>query len=198
MAGMALVESGETDGYAAMQKVRSNSRAHRMTERTAAEILVAQLTFEVEEAKRAVAHELYDLPAINGFDPATLETLIDRCVKRWWITRMASGPEKPMDPKQMAERRDQRMSALALCTRAIIERSGPVDPNALQVGFLGLSAELNALWSVLIDAALLTHASRQDYMDSAVAELYQRVHNDAQKVLTPGQIGGNGAGLKGH
>jgi hypothetical protein len=195
---MGMVEGVKTKAHSALPTLPYGRRAHPMTERTAAQILVAQLTFEVEEAKRSVAHELSDLPAINGFDPATLETLIDRCVKRWWITRMASGPEKPLDQKALAERRDQRMAALALCTRAIIERSGPVDPNALQVGFLGLSAELNALWAVLIDAALLTHPLRQDYMDAAIAELYQRVHNDAQKVLTPGQIGGNGAALKGH
>lgn len=158
-----------------------------MAEHSAIEILAAQLEHEVIEAKAAI-EDLFG----NGTSDA-LETLIDRCVKRWWLTRMLQKPKASLSNEEMTSRRDSRLKAFKLCTNTIVEKSGPIDPTSLQIGYLGMSAELNALWTLLIEAGLVTQDARHDYMDLATAELYQRVHANAQKILTPGA---NGFGSK--
>jgi hypothetical protein len=151
-----------------------------MTERTAGEILLAQLEYDVLEAKRAVQE-----------DPSSeaIENLCTRVVQRWWLSRMVHEPEKPQDAQELQNRQRERAQSYALCAQIIKARSGPIDPESLQVSVLGLSAEINAIWAVLIDSALVTQNDRHNYMDGSAAELYGRVQGMASKIVMPGSNG---------
>jgi hypothetical protein len=167
-----------------------------VTERSTLDILLAQLECEVSQSKRALMRQLSDLGASGGFECSgaadALETLIDKCVKRWWLTRMVQKPGKPIDPVEMVARMNQRGNMLAECTRKIVAQSGPITPEALQIVAFGLSAQLDAIWALLIESALATQSSRQDYMDAATQELHSRVVSYAQKIVL---AGANGSGI---
>jgi hypothetical protein len=150
-----------------------------MRESTAAELLFAQLTFEVEQAKMAFTEG-------NAWPPEWVDMfqdLVEKIVKRWWIGKMVQRPNPVVDMQGLGERMIHRTNALVGLTQAIINRSGSVDPNSLQVSVLGMSAEINAVWGALIEAGLMTPANRQDYMDAAVSELYKRGMDECQKII---------------
>lgn len=155
-----------------------------MTERTAAEIIFAQCEVDVAEAKAHVFKEFIEsgLPVENSTLDA-LEDLANKVTRRWWIAKMVKRPNPPVDTNDLLERMTHRTNALVALTQAIINRSGMIDPNSLQVSILGMSADINAVWGALIEAGLMTPANRQDYMDAAVGELYRRGMDECQKIV---------------
>jgi len=158
-----------------------------MTERTAGEILLAQLEYDCQEAKEAVIRAIESGSVSDQAE--AFENLSMRTVQRWWLSRMVKEPEKPLDAAELRQRQQDRASSYALCAQIIKARSGPIDPESLQVSVLGLSAEINAIWAVLIDSALVTQNDRHNYMDGSATELYGRVQGMAAKIVMPGSNG---------
>lgn len=147
-----------------------------------AEILHAKFDSEVQAAKT----DFENLSKFGaGAQAKAIETMIEAVVKRWWIGRMLKAKDNTED---MQERMQNRMNALAGATQAIIRHSGAVDPNAMQMSLLGLSAELNALWGALIESGMFTPESRQDYFDASVGDLCRRVNEQCQKIVVPGSM----------
>jgi hypothetical protein len=144
---------------------------------TAAEILAAQLEYEVAEAKLALFRD-------GQLDADVLEDMMERVVARWWLKKMPGKvpPQKATD-RELTDRVANRMHHLGRCVMLMIDRSGPIEANALQVSVLGLSAELNALWGLLIELGLITQEGRQDYMDAGVANTVERVNKYSQAVV---------------
>jgi hypothetical protein len=142
-----------------------------------ASVLHANFNQQVQQAKER----------IGSFEDArladALEHLCDAVVKRWWVGRVLDADTAYKGTENMQERMNHRMQCLVGATQAMVNHSGNVDPNSLQVSVLGLSAELNGLWGALIEAGILTPAARQDYMDAAVIELQARVKESCKKIL---------------
>lgn len=160
-----------------------------MTEKSAAAILLAQIDYEVAEAKAAVFREFQaaGVPVVPSTVDA-LESLANTCIARWWVGRAGSdGAVK--DPAAIQERMQTRSNVLARCVQLMIERSGPIDANALQMSTLGISADVNALWGALIEIGIFTPAIRQEYLDQAVANTYQRVVDHTQKIQLAQSVG---------
>lgn len=155
-----------------------------MSERTAAEILLAQLDHDVLLCKRDVLQqmELADFPARPALADA-LETLAEKACMRWWIGRMAGQDHAPRDPAANRERMEVRAKVLGMCVQRMVERSGPIDANALQMSVLGISADVNALWGALIEAGMVTPEMRQQYLDQSVTNTYQRIEDYSQKII---------------
>jgi hypothetical protein len=144
-----------------------------MTERTAAEILLAQCEAEVAEAKDNV----------QSLSPDSIETLIDKVVTRWWIKRIANRPPIHAPSADLAERQGNRIRMLAASTARIQDRSGPIKSEAIQINLLGAVADINALWGVLIELGLVTPEMRQDYLDESVSQTFMRIEDQAQKMI---------------
>jgi hypothetical protein len=153
-----------------------------MTEHTAAEILYAQLDHDVAQAKWKVNDRLYNGPPFQRADE--IESLCELVCKRWWIGRMTAKHPPPVDVTSLHDRMNHRTNAIIQMTQNMIDKAGPIDPTALQMQLLGMSAEVNALWGCLIEAGLMTPQNRQDYMDAAVAMLYKRVFENP-KIIMP-------------
>ena len=144
-----------------------------------AEVLHAQFTQQVLQAKERID----GLAAVQDVRVSdAIEELCDAAIKRWWIGRMLEADFKGEIP-DMQNRMQQRMQALVSATQAMVNHSGNVDPNSLQISVLGISAELNGLWGALIEAGILTPAARQDYMDASVIELHNRVKESCSKIV---------------
>src|SRR5580698_9755279 len=113
-----------------------------MAEKTAAQILHAQLDLEVGLAKSKVFEELVDcgIPPANSTVEA-MECLAEAVCRRWWLSRMVKTPE-PLPEKDSRDRMGWRMSMLAQATQEIINHSGGIENNALQMTLLGVSAEV--------------------------------------------------------
>lgn len=147
-----------------------------MTERSAAEILLAQLNHEVAEAKADFAR--LDQPIADS-----LEVLIEKVCVRWWIGRMARREPEPQDAATRQARLDGRANMLHAAMRLIVERSGPISLDAVQINLLSTSAEIGALWNVLIECGIVTPAMRQDYLDEGVLQIFTKVEEHAQKLI---------------
>ena len=117
-----------------------------MAELSAAEILHAQLTYEVEQAK-ANALNLAPFPT-NQME--AIENLAEAVCRRWWLSRMLKKHDGPTDVSDLRERMNKRMQALEGAVKAMITQTGGVDIGAMQVLVLSMSAEVNALWGALI------------------------------------------------
>lgn len=154
-----------------------------MSEASAAEILLAQLDLDVAEAKQALlrawsySDDGAELASLDAF-----EQLAERVCVRWWVKRMANH-RKPIDAEAAAERGQRRAKVLAACVQGMIDHSGPIEINALQMSALALSSDINALWGCLIEAGMVTPELRQEYMDASVENTYQRVQDYAQKIV---------------
>ncbi len=153
-----------------------------MTEHTAAEILYAQLDHDVAEAK-ADAESITNI-GLTRCEVNAIERLAELVCKRWWIGRMTAKHPPPVDVTSLHDRMNHRTNAIIQMTQNMIDKAGPIDPTALQMQLLGMSAEVNALWGCLIEAGLMTPQNRQDYMDAAVAMLYKRVFENP-KIIMP-------------
>ena len=152
-----------------------------MAELSAGEILLSQLEYEVREAKQGLSD--------RGADPDALENLCAKVVMRWWVGRMVKQPDLDTPPDVLMERQKNRAQVYAHCTDLIKARSGPIDVNTLQMAVLGLSSQLDAVWSILIESALVTKSGRQDYMDGSANDLLVRAQAIAQRIVTPGEPG---------
>lgn len=150
-------------------------------EKSASEILVAQLDVEIAELKRSYLGTEFSTLA------DTLQTLIEKILTRWWVSRINKQPQ-PTSTKQMQERTANRMAVLRKCVDTIIERSGPIDLNALQMSALGMSAELNSLWGLLIELGLITPEGRQDYLDAGVENTYTRIMEYARQITLANKV----------
>jgi hypothetical protein len=153
-----------------------------MAEKTAAELLYAQFDHDVATAKeRLVGHYGGGVQALAWVE--LMESMMESVIKRWWLKRMTSRHDLPVDVTELNDRMNHRTNAIVQMTQGIIEKSGPIEPTALQMQVLGMSAEVNALWGCLIEAGLMTPANRQDYMDAAIAMLYKRMQENPKIVM---------------
>lgn len=145
--------------------------------KSAAEILHAQLDFEVAQAKEC-------FPGKAG---ENVENLAEAVCRRWWLSRMLKKPEAPA-AEDIQARMGKRMEALEKAVVAMIRQAGGVDIGAMQVLVLSMSAEVNALWGALIESGMMTPSNRQDYMDQAVENLCKRVNEQASKIMVAGSV----------
>lgn len=152
-----------------------------MAEKTAGEILLAQLELDVQEVKAALLRDSCDVDA--------MEQLVARVVMRWWIGRMVKAPSIQIPAEEQKTRGMARAQAYAATLQIIKARSGPISTDALQMSVLGLTAQVDALWTLLMEAALVTACARQDYMDGSTNDLFERAKAVAQQVLMPGAHG---------
>jgi hypothetical protein len=152
-----------------------------MPERSAAQILLAQLDYEVAQGKRELAAAL----GLDEAHPAVcaVENIAEKVCVRWWVSRMSRSDLAPQNEAQLEERTHSRAAALAMCVSRIVERSGPIDPNSLQLALLGMSSDISALWGVLIESGMLTQATRQEYLDAAVQNTFAKVEDYSQKIV---------------
>jgi hypothetical protein len=148
-----------------------------MPERSAAEILLAQLDYEVSIAKNELSKHI-ELPAV-----CAVADLAEKVCLRWWISRMANTDLTPQSEEQLSERTHSRAAALAMCVARIVERSGPIDTNSLQLALLGMSSDISALWGVLIESGMITQALRQEYLDASVQQTFAKVEDYSQKIV---------------
>jgi len=156
-----------------------------MTQLTAAEILCAHSEHEVAEAKLQLSRDFFTARCYD-----TIIDLTEKVILRWWVKRMVPRDRPERDQAAMQERSIARANILTLCMSRIVERSGPIKPEALQVNVLGVSADVNALWGMLIEAGICTPQMRQDYLDASVMNTYQRVEDQAQKIQLAAASGG--------
>lgn len=142
--------------------------------KNAVDILLAQADHEVAEAKAA----------LNGSLIADeIETLVEKVVTRWWLGRMAASAGEDVDPVEAQTSHGQRLQLFAGAQALIQARTGAPTVEALQIGLLSASAELNALWALLTESALVTPAHRQNLLNMGAQDLYERVQEHAKKVV---------------
>lgn len=157
-----------------------------MPEYSAEQIAAAQLNVDVADAKEALDVGLH---GVRTHDTVVdlIENLIGKVVMRWWFARIVKNKAavSKINPKALEERRKVRaMTTIASCQiiNAKTNKGAPPDALSLQMAILDLTANNNAIWQALIDAAIITPDVKQDYLDGGVAELYGRVTDHAGKI----------------
>lgn len=162
-----------------------------MPEYSAEQIAAAQLNVDVEEAKEHLHDVLAPRKPGEGNTGKYLvdafENLIGKVVMRWWFARIVKNKAavSKVDQKALEERRKVRaLTTIASCQiiNGKTNKGAPPDALQLQMAILDLTANNNAIWQALIDAAIITPDVKQDYLDGGVAELYGRVTNYAGKI----------------
>lgn len=148
-----------------------------MTERTAAEILSAQCEADVKTWRQKIWAPFFTLDYMEA-----LEEFVEKVVIRWWINRMVRRDTLPFNQEEAATRQQQRGQVLHGIMHRIMERSGPITMEAMQINLLGAATDVSAVWGALIEAGIVTPQMRQDYLDKAVMDLHARVEDHAQKI----------------
>jgi hypothetical protein len=149
-------------------------------ERSALQILAAQCEHEVEEAKKALGVAMVG-PSLQAVVDA-LEQLDERVVRRWWIMRMAQKPPKAIPDAEWADHLKRRNALFALATDIQIKASGPINLTSMQIGLFGVVSQLDAIWKLLMEAAIASPQTRMVALDDAAQSLYARVHDFASKI----------------
>lgn len=157
-----------------------------MPEYSPEEIAEAQLAYDVAEAKQALDRSLHGTGSGEGVVDH-IESLIGKVVMRWWFARIVRNKKSASKETASAleERRKQRAMTMIACCQIINAKSTqgkPPDNLQLQLAHMDLTAGQAAIWQALIDAAIIAPDVKQDYLDGAVASLYQRVVDFSQRI----------------
>lgn len=161
-----------------------------MPERSAEQIAAELLNADVAEAKNNLRHRALEFFKGRGGSDVfvdAFENLIGKVIMRWWFARIVKNKAavSKVDQKALEERRKVRaLTTIASCQiiNGKTNKGAPPDALQLQMAILDLTANNNAIWQALIDAAIITPDVKQDYLDGGVAELYGRVTDYAGKI----------------
>ena len=153
-----------------------------MAEKTAAELLTLQFEHDLAQARA----DLYCQFFASGLavDPLLIDAIdqyVERKLKLWWISRMGHSKDSP-NPEELQKRIQERTELLAKTTMVMLSGRS-VDGFQLQMGLLGLTADISALWGFLIELGLTTPELRQQYLNASINSLSATVHEQSQKIM---------------
>lgn len=155
-----------------------------MGEKTAAELMVAQLEYDVAEAKQVLMRELRP-PAREDSKPIVeaIDNLMAKSVMRWWLGRIALASKSKLSAEEYRARSNARLNLVGEMVNRIKTRSGETSIESLQLQIVGLSCELQGVWGLLEYMAFTDQADRQEWLDHGVAEMHERVTGMAAKLV---------------
>ncbi len=168
-----------------------------MAEKSAEEIMAAQLDYDAAEAKLSVVRAIINIslnPERARAIADAIEAFVGRLVMRWWFARIKRNRETVLreDQKQTEARRRARAAVYIACCQSINAKTG-VGQNGpstveLQMALLDLTASMRALWQVAADAGIVDPNAKQDYLDAGAAEIWNQVEQHGS-TLAPARAG---------
>ena len=154
-----------------------------MAEKTAAELLHAQLSHEATEAREAFLAHMHGVASDETLGTA-LDTYVEKAIQKWWVGRSLGTAHHA---KGAEERAGKRMQILAhMVNLSVSMAGGNIDLGQLMMGQMGNMAEMNALWGTLIEIGLVTPEIRQEYIDLCLNSMAHAMQEQSKKIVVAG------------